>query len=291
MTTVAAFADAHNAEDESQGALSGLTSDIADAVETFGAKHVYMHGDMAAPSKSQRAETPHYPPNAYDQELWSYVDDSGHGEKVLAVTAGNHDVPIHGLIRSDDRGKYRYSRHYGGLSVICPPTSAGTVTGGPGEPSNNTPGGVGVNTNYVPYTDLKWLENELDAAGTNTKLILPHAGFAFGTVNGSDLVSTSDDENIRPNNMYWICLNNREVRSRLEQYSKVVVIAGHIFDFDDEESFNRNGVEYVYKNHYYWPNQDRIYDYAVVNGTVSGVSVNLVDHGASTGSAILDKTW
>lgn len=51
--------------------------------------------------------------------------------------------------------------------------------------------------------------------------------------------------------LYWVCRNYREIHDILSSYDNVVCLQGHTAQFVAEGSSRVDGVEYLYKKHYY----------------------------------------
>lgn len=298
MTQIGLMSDSHNNETGPLGARSRLSTDMVTLVETVGVEDIYWHGDQVHPDG--KARRPHFAAD-YDAAFWDYVKDSGYYDRVGGVLPGNHDVPVQHFLESDPKAKDRFTKRYDdGLTVIGLNTSkTGYMTGAPGNPPGGNAGGQGPNTARLAYTDLWWLDAQLDAApATDTKLVVCHHAPYFSpnaSLDHPNLViehtSYSPDATFRMYNSYDVVQNYKHAHQVLSKYNRVVVVYGHLFQFSVEGSDTVDGVTYCYKKHYYEHSGDNVHTFAHVNATSTGATVTTREHSDGTETTILNKTW
>jgi len=208
------------------------------------------------------------------------------GDALKYAIPGNHDVPVQGFVKSDPRAVLRARVDYdtAGVTVLLLNTQANSmVTGGTGER-----GGIGPCVPRAPRSDLEWLDNQLADAGSNAKLVLPHA-----------LLHPMDNATIFNGNMdvdgaqtyefieNWDYCHN----SVLSNHSKVVVPQSHQYDQTSESSSTIDGVEYVRTQHYSNDSDPASPDtYSYIDITDSSVTITSIAQDGTT-STNLDKTF
>jgi hypothetical protein len=267
MVTLGWMSDAHVNTDggSAPGPGATLTADMDDLFNNKGVSHIYWNGDQVAADDPNRE--PHSIPAYYD-EFWSLVDNSAQPSNVTAIP-GNHEAPIQTHVQSDDRAVLRFRDDYDAdnVTVIGMNTAApGFVTGGGGQ-------GVGWTRGHVPRRDIKWLDDQLADAGTNAKVVFFHHQPQFLN---NQVQYTDNRDYIGNAESYWICQNYKAITDVLESYNKVVVPTGHIFQFQNDGSETVNGVDYLYKKHYYDTTSDTIYNYAYIDVTSTSATATVV---------------
>lgn len=287
MVRIGWMQDIHQPQTGSQfsGPQDRFTADLVSLREEYGVNEVFCTGDCAHPKDNDRGNVPHIT-EADAETFWQYVDESGHGAHVRAIP-GNHDVPLQTFLESDVRAIWRGRFSYEGVTVILLTTAvSGVVTGSPGRPSEQ--GGVGVNTAYVSYADLAWLEEQLKRADDDAKIVLPHHATYF--VNSPKMDAYSPDGNYRERNSYDVCLNYKAIHGVLSSFEKVVVPFSHLYQFDFEGSYTVDGVTYAWKKHYYDFSADRVTTYAYIEADATSVRTITVDRrGRET--VIVNQAW
>jgi hypothetical protein len=156
---------------------------------------------------------------------------------------------------------------------------------------------MGVSRGYLPYKWLRWLETELEKDGASTtKILLPHHH-----------LYPTDDPSIDPyidpdtdclvdngqNNIYELCLNYKNINSVLSQFSQVVSVHPHSYQFESEGYWEpgSNGVYYVWKEHYMDVNADSVTGtYVHIDASSSGCTITTIRDGGGT-TTIMDVTF
>ncbi len=277
------MSDSHIDPESDAGAGSGLTDDIAGLFERRNVEHIYFNGDAVFQAGAfSGGEYAHSTPEYYDR-FWRLVDESGYGESVT-VTPGNHDVPLQYFVESDDRARLRYKRRYpdAGVTVLM------VNTVGPGWVSGSQEAGYGWTNGYVPYKQLRWLDEELSAAGDDAKLVFFHH-HAWLTP-GDPLASAATDTQTI-DQLYWVCRNYRAIHDVLSSHDKVVCPQAHTAQFAAEGSSCVDGVEYLYKKHYYNVRNGGLETYAFVDANRRSCRVTTVDHDTRDENEILEKRF
>ncbi|MFC6724584.1 metallophosphoesterase family protein [Halobium palmae] len=283
MVRVGWLSDSHIDPNSDAGAGSGLTEDVAALFEEWGVEHLYFNGDAvfqagAFASGGYEHSTPEY----YDR-FWELVDASGYGDRVT-VTPGNHDVPLQYFVESDERARLQFERTYDrdGVTVLM------VNTVGPGAVSGSQEAGYGWTNGYVPYRQLRWLEDELSKAGDDTKLVFFHH-HAWLTPGDPLASAATDTQSIEQ--LYWVCRNYRAIHDRLSDHDKVVCPQAHTAQFVAEGSSRVDGVEYLYKKHYYNVRDGGLTTYAFIDATEDGCTVTTVDRNTGEQNVILDAAY
>lgn len=274
MVRVGWLPDVHQSQENSTlpGPQDRFTHNLNTLGDTYDVADVFCTGDCTHPQDNDRGNVPHITKTDIDT-FWRYVDKSRVGDRVHAIP-GNHDVPLQTFLASDDRAIWRGRFTYDGVTIIALTTAVpGAVTGSPGHPYDQ--GGVGVNHAYVSYADLVWLEEQLDAAGDDVKIVFPHHATYF--VNAPGLDAYSPDGNYREGNSYDVCLNYASIHSLLASYEKVVVPFSHLYQFESADSYTEDGIIYAWKRHYYEFTADRVHTYAYLDATNTAVQLTTVD--------------
>lgn len=291
MVRIGWLSDSHvdpfSSPDEGKSDLPGpgdrLTEDIASLFEEYNIEQLYFNGDAVFQSDAFFDSGYEHSWPAYYDAFWELVDNSGHGENIVC-TPGNHDVPLQYFIESDDRARLRYKREYEdeGVTVLM------MNTAGPGWVSGSPETGYGWSTGYVPYKDLEWLDRNLSEAGDDTKVVYFHHHVWFTP---GDPKASSDTKSMSTDQLYWVCRNYRAIHDVLSSYNKVVCPQGHTAQFSAEGSSNVDGVEYLYKKHYYHVLNGSVTTYAYIDVSQNGITVTSVDHNSEAENILLDKTW
>lgn len=270
---------------EPPGPRERFSDDLAALVEEYGVADVFCTGDCAHPRDDDRGSVPHVTAADVD-EFWRYVDASGYGERVRAIP-GNHDVPLRTFLDSDDRALWRGRFTDDDVTVLVVTTAVpGAATGSPGRPDEQ--GGVGVNSGRVAYADLVWLERQLERAGDDAKVVLPHHPTYF--VGDSALDAYSPDGSLRERNLYDVCRNYRTIHGVLSRFEKVLVPFSHLYQFASEGGSTVDGVTYAWKKHYYEFTADRLWTYAYIDVDADGARIVTVDRDG-TARTVVERSW
>ncbi|NIB99400.1 metallophosphoesterase [Halobacterium sp. R2-5] len=283
MVRIGWLSDSHIDPTSSAGADEKLPQDIASLFDTYGVQDLFFNGDAVFKASAfNEGGYAHSTPEFYDQ-FWEFVDQSGHGEKVIC-TPGNHDVPLQYFVESDDRARLRYKKTYDdeGVTVLM------MNTVGPGAVSGSQEAGYGWTNGYVPYRDLQWLDEQLDEAGDNAKVVYFHH-HAWLTPDDPLASAPTDTQSI--DQLYWVCRNYRAIHDILSSYDKVVCPQGHTAQFAEEGSSNVDGVEYLYKKHYYNVRDGGVTTYAYIDVSPNRCTVTTVDHDTDKETTILDTKF
>lgn len=262
-----------------------MQADFNKLTETYGVDDVFFTGDMTQHGPNQTTR-PHVEEAAYDR-LWSLVEGAIRPGKLRAYIPGNHEVPIQTFLESDDRTTLRKRIDYdaAGVSVFLINTHGPGFT--PGDLSGEN--GMGVTVPRIPRRDLEWLDKQMADAGSNAKLVLPHAPpYGFPGKPSFDV-----ENNTGPSQRYEVCENQLYAHKILSSYNKVVVPVSHLFQFgsDKEDSHTIDGVHYVEKQHYYEEATDEVYTFGRINVTSSGCQVVTEEHSDGTTYTPLDVTF
>lgn len=167
MVRIGWLSDSHIDPILETGAGEKLTIDIISLFEEYEVSKLFFNGDAVYDSDDfNDSDYSHSRPVYYDR-FWELVDNSGYGDRLIC-TPGNHDVPLQYFLESDDRAQLRHKEIYDGVTVLM------MNTVGPGWVSGSPEAGYGWTTGYVPYSDLRWLDDELVAAGDDTKVVYFH---------------------------------------------------------------------------------------------------------------------
>lgn len=275
------------------GVDGAITTDIDTLGNTYGVEDIYWTGDQVAPANS--GSVPHVD-DADFERFWNLVDNATYSDLVRYAIPGNHDTPIQNHLKSDDRAILRARVDYDseGVTVLLVNTHAnGYVSGSPG-----TTGGTGQTTPNMPYRDLKWLDEQLEDAGNNAKLILPHAGL-FAIDSGITFPTTVDTNPTRRvlknkrGEYYEFVENFNQVHATIQKYDKVVVPVSHLFQQGSGSRGKEtvDGVEYVHKNHYWNSNANDASTFGFIDISGSGATVKTVEHSDGTEYTLLDKAF
>lgn len=265
------------------GAGERLTEDIASLFEEYGIEDLYFNGDAVFQSDAFfDSDYKHSWPAFYDR-FWELVDNSGYGQSVIC-SPGNHDVPLQYFIESDERAQLRYKREYKreGITVIM------MNTVGPGWVSGSPHSGYGWANGYVPRKDLDWLDQELSKAGDNAKVVYFHH---HAWLTPGDPRASADTDTQSQDELYWVCRNYQSIHDILSSYDKVVCPQGHTAQFSAEGSSNVDGVEYLFKKHYYHVMNGNVTTYAYIDVDSNGIEVVTIDHDSSSENLILKKSF
>lgn len=283
MVRIGWLSDSHIDPTSTAGAGEKLPQDIRALFETHGIRDLYFNGDAVFKASAfAEGDYAHSTPEFYER-FWRLVDQSGHGEKLVCVP-GNHDVPLQYFVESDDRARLRYKQTYEdeGVTVLM------MNTAGPGSVSGSQEAGYGWTNGYVPYRDLQWLDDQLDQAGDNAKVVYFHH-HAWLTPGDPLASAPTDTQSI--DQLYWVCRNYRAIHDILSSYDKVVCPQAHTAQFADEGSSCVDGVEYLYKKHYYNVRDGGVTTYAYLDVSPERCTVTTVDHDTGRENTILDTRF
>jgi hypothetical protein len=270
-----------NGPTEFPGAGECLTEDITSLFRDYGIQDLYFNGDAVFQSDAfYESPYTHSQPGHYDR-FWELVDDSGYGDSVIC-SPGNHDVPLQYFVESDERARLQYKKEYDEVTVLM------VNTAGSGWVSGSPESGYGWTTGYVPYSDLQWLDQELEKAGDNAKVVYfhHHAWFTPGDPKAS---TATDSQSLA--DLYWVCRNYNAIHDILSSYDKVVCPQGHVAQMTSEGSSNVDGVEYLYKKHYYHVFDGGVTTYAYLDVDSTQVTATTVDHNSGKENEILNKRF
>jgi hypothetical protein len=274
------MSDSHIDPTSDAGAGSGLTDDIVDLFERRDVDHIYFNGDAVFQAGAfSDGEYAHSTPEYYDR-FWRLVDNSGYGDRMV-VTPGNHDVPLQYFLESDDRAHLRYKHRYSddGVTVLM------VNTVGPGWVSGGQEAGYGWTNGYVPYKQLRWLDEELAAAGDDAKLVFFHH---HAWLTPGDPLASSDTDTQTIDQLYWVCRNYRAIHNVLSSHDKVVCPQAHTAQFATEGSSCVDGVHYLYKKHYYNVRNGGLTTYAYIHANADSCRVTTIDHDTREKNVILE---
>lgn len=264
-----------------------MTTDIDALASTHGAEEIYVMGDLVHPPDSQKGNVPHVTPEAFD-EFWSLVNNASNADTVKHALPGNHEPPLGTFLQSDERATLRQKIDLGDASVYLMNTAASAAaTGSPGQGS--TQGGIGPNTQWVPHGDIKWLDRQLSEDSNSAKFVAFHAAPYF--MGDANLDAHSSDGNFRQGNFYDVCLNYQQIHNVLSSHSNVVAMCGHLYQFNYEGSYNVDGVDYVWKKHYYEEANDSVHTYAYIDIDSTGCTITTVEHSDGATNTILNTTF
>lgn len=272
------------------GAQDELIDDFDYLTEVLGCETVYHGGDVCHADDNEDA--PHVRPSAYER-FFELLSRTQSPDALARLVPGNHDVPLSTFLAADERCVLRDRMDYpnANVSVICLNTQAtGFVTGSPGR--NGTQGGIGTDVCRVAHTDVRWLREQLmdaDSMG-HTKLVIPHAALHPLTKCPYDRVHGYNGS-IDSDSVYNIVLNFQDVHDELAQYSDVVCPISHLYQFEGEGAQTIDGVEYVFKKHYWKASNDSFETFAFIDINGTGATVTTVKHSDRTATTVLDVTF
>jgi len=241
-------------------------------------------------------------PHFTEQELrdfWNMVERAaGTLENTYAVP-GNHDIPV---------PKYEeISREYIGSRADTPqkiePVDGVTClmidTQGPGSVQGGY-GGVGLTTGYVPYRQLVWLRDELQAAHSRGDicLVFGHSPVWFadsstssrtqhpvvnlgGSIDARREVTGYATEEGTIAHSYFVAQNYHRVREVLEANGPAIYFSGHDYaDYFGAELVG-NGFYHCWQEHYY-NDQNELLSYVEADPSTGQVDWYQVDPNAAT---------
>ena len=293
MVRIGWLSDSHIDPRESKwGAGELLTEDITALFEEYSIDFLFFNGDAVtrgdtfdAVGEGATYEGDYYEhstPEFYSR-FWELVDQSGYGDRV-AVVPGNHDIPLQYFLESDDRAHLRYKRTYDdGVTVLM------VNTAGPGAVNGSVGSGYGWSVGYVPYKDLQWLDRQLAKAGNDTKIVYFHH---HAWLTPGDPLASAETDTLTQDQGYFVCQNYNAIHNILSSYNKVICPQGHTPQFRAEGSSQVDGVEYLYKKHYYdAQSHNGVTTYAYLDTTSEQCTVTTIDHNSDQEKVILDKTF
>lgn len=283
MVRIGWLSDSHiDPRDPDWGAGELLTADITTLFEKDNVEFLYFNGDAVFQTDSfQQDYYAHSSPEFFER-FWELVDKSGHGSKI-AVTPGNHDVPLQYFLESDDRAHLRFKRTYDDVTVLM------VSTVGPGAVNGSRGTGYGWTTGYVPYKELQWLDQELSAAGDKAKVVYFHH---HAWLTPGDPLASSETDTLTQKQRYYVCQNYNSIHNTLSKYDKVICPQGHTPQTRKEGASEVDGVEYLYKKHYYdVRNHGNVTTYAYLDVTRDDCTVTTIDHETREENVILEKTF
>lgn len=281
MARIGWLCDSHIDPFNETGAGERLTEDVVSLFEDHGISDLYFNGDAVAKGNPWNDDSyAHSVPEHYER-FWELIDKSGYGDRVICIP-GNHDVPLQYFLDSDDRARLSHKASYDGVTVLMVNTVA------PGWVSGSRQTGYGWTNGYVPYRQLRWLDEELEAAGNDMKIVYFHH-HAWLTPDDPLASAPTDSQSVEQ--LYWVCRNYRAIHQILSSYEKVICPQGHTAQFVAEGSSQVDGVEYLYKKHYYEVRDDGVTTYAYIDADENGCTVTTIDHNTKEETVILDKEY
>lgn len=284
MARIGWLSDSHiDPRKSTWGAGERLTEDITALFEEKDIDFLFFNGDAVSRADSFSADYYEHSTPKFYSRFWELVDQSGYGNRVAAVP-GNHDTPLQYFLESDKRAHLRYKRTYDdGVTVLM------VNTAGPGAVNGSVGSGYGWSVGYVPYKDLQWLDQQLAEAGDDTKVVYFHH---HAWLTPGDPLASAETDTLTQDQGYFVCQNYNAIHDILSSYDKVVCPQGHTPQFQTEGSSRVDGVEYLYKKHYYDVfNHERVTTYGYLDVTSEGCTVKTVDHNSGEENTLLDKTF
>jgi len=285
MVKLGWMADTHiptQSEVDEGGASSGATdkfvTDYNKLVNNQGVDDIYFAGDACHAQGG--SPVPRVDQDEYSV-FWDQIAKTDDPDRLKYVVPGNHDIPIQEFVKSEERAVLRERVDYDadGVSVFVINTHPdGFVTA--------APGGGGVTQPRLAYADLDWLDQQLADAGSNTKIVIPHAYLyptIFTTIGG---MMTSDKR-------YQVVSNYLDVHDVLKQYNKVVVPQAHryVHSSSDEGSTTVDGVHYARTQHYYRESDDSVTTFNWITADSSSCTIMAEEHSDGTTYTDLDVTF
>lgn len=290
MVKIGWMQDSHTRHDPNlgtPGAQQQLVDDYDYLVDTMGVDVVYFTGDLVLPPSND--QIPHVKPRAYEQ-FWHLISQTTDGGDTLQYCIpGNHDNPLQTFLDSDPRCVLEAFETFetDGVTVALVNTAeTGYATGSAG---TSDQGGVATEFQRVSKARLTRLDDELANAGSNAKLILPHAALtplpnaAYTGVRGLN-------GELREQDMYNVVLNHRHAHGVLSKYNKTVVPVSHLYQWDGEGSQTVDGVDYCWKYHYYDDNNDTVSKIGYIEISDASVDVKTIAQDR-TETTLLSKTF
>lgn len=289
MVRIGWIQDTHTQSDGISGAQEALISDYNYLVDEIGVDTIYHGGDVC--HSDGKIEPPHVRAAAYER-FFELVSQTTAPDALSRLVPGNHDVPLSTFVQADERCVLRDRIDYPDekLTVLFLNTQAPGFVTGSASPTGGQ-GGVGTEVCRVPYRDVLWIEEQLadaEAAGHAT-LIVPHAALTFLPECPYHRVHAHKGA-IDAATLYNVVTNHRRVHGVISEYSNVVVLVSHLFQFEGEGSQTIDGVHYVYKKHY-WNAGDPFETFCHLEMDGSGTTITSVEHSDRSSSVLLDVTF
>lgn len=281
--------DTHTTADPNEPA-PGAQQELVSMIDDLGAKgcDTIVHtGDLVHPVAS--ADIPHVTEDEFNR-FWSLVDQSSYGDLVEYAVPGNHDIPLQTYLESDNRAKLteRIDFDSAGVTMILLNTQATGYTTGSNSPEGQ--GGASTEIPRVPLRDVEWMDEQLTDAGSNAKLIMPHAPTYFQE-NAAYNAVHSQNGTLGQGGSYQITWNYQYIHDTLKQYNKVVEPTSHVYDHSDEGSEQANGVWYAWKLHTYDHSTESMQTYAYIDIDSTGCTITTVNYSDGVENIILDTTF
>lgn len=266
------FADVHHPQEPTSEVTTDLDILLNQKVSDF----IVWGGDQVVGDEPNVPHTPESQITTFWEDIVEQV--SGAIDASYAIP-GNHDIPytywdrISRQYIGDRVETPRHIEPIDGVSVFLINTQGPAAVQGGGD-------SIGQNNCYVPYYELEWLYEKLEAAKSrgDIKIVIGHSPVWFST--DSNHFSYNPDAPwgnkkfayMSPSNGYDVCQNYDMVRRVLESHGPAVYISGHEYQADSETyrdiSNNSDPVYHVWQNHY---------------GQFSGGSTALIDVDVSAG--------
>lgn len=290
MVRIGWLQDTHTKHDPTLP-VPGAQQELIDAYNYLDtAKHVdtIVHGGDVCHPEDETAD-PHVRPRAYDR-FFDLVEQTNDPTLLSHLVPGNHDTPLATFVEADDRCTLRRRVEFPGESVTMVLLNThinSIVTGSPGSDSQ---GGVGTEYARVSRADVKWLDKQLADAGSNAKLVVPHASLTplpeceYASVNGYR-------GEINDRSAYNIVMNHKYVHGTLSKHENVVVPVSHLYQFADEGSQVIDDVSYAWKRHYWKGSDNSFYTYGYIDIDGTGCTITTVDQSTRNETTILDTTF
>lgn len=289
--------DTHTHPDGTTGAQEGLIDDYNYLANTLAVDDIYHGGDLVSPSRARRDETPHVTAEYFDQ-FFSLIGRTDNPSLLKRCVPGNHDIPLSTFLAADETCVLRDRVDYpqDNLSVLCVNTHmTGIVTGSPGL---GTQGSAGSDVARMAKADIDWMDRQLadiDSRG-HSALIIPHTTFTSlpdcPWPRASGYNGHIDDPAL-----YNIPTNHKDIERVLRRHAgnglNIVVPVSHLFYFGNEGSQTVDGVNYVFKKHYWGGlnNNNELFTFAYIDMDGSGAAVTTVDHSSHAETTVLDVTF
>lgn len=295
-----AFYDVHHPKNNATypNDASYLMNDLGCDALVFGGDQI--NGDDNA--------TPHSPASDL-RGFWDNIDGALSASQMDNTYAipGNHDIPVrhHEQIASeyiDDRGTTPQSlQPVDGLTILLIDTQGPSRTQGGKK-------GVGQAREYIPWRQLEWTRQEIQAAHSrgDVILILGHAPVLFGnnanllSYNGDGPYSSEadyvNDAYRHDSAAYELVENFADVHVHWSRNSPVVYLSGHDNHNADlngsaELYENQAGIYHIWQDHYgTGTNAPHTFGYLDVDTGTGNVKYVSVDSGTKSTTTVMDVT-